>query len=998
MDSNWWVLKSEFRLPAEDEIRALVSPEQCCAYYSMIAAEQRLKDAGYGEKSLFAAEDDNDEDLQLKMDDEVKAAPWNTTRAFISAMKGKCLLQLNGVADPTGCGEGFSYVRIPNKPQIGKDEQTAKEAAKEKKTVTGTDADLRRLPLNQAKNLLRKFGVPEDEIKKLSRWEVIDVVRTLSTEQAKAGSDSMSKFARGNRFSIAEHQERYKEECQRVFDLQNRVLGSIEELSTDEDESEEEDSDIEEMGKNIESMLSNKKTSHDISLEKEEAERLELRKLFMGDESNQGDEMRKKKKEDEDETGSFSASAGKILKIYRTYKSPDGKEYVRIETVRKPAIIDTYVRIRQTKSDEFIQKFATALDEQQKEEKRREKRRIQEQLRRLKRNEDRIKRGLQPLSLSVSGRSNERTFSGFYEAGNMSRDGSPPPGTSFMEGSGRKPKKPPREKKPKKEKDIKMKCGACGAVGHMKTNRLCPLFRGGDGSLPPVPVAMTEEQEEEAERDVLNEARESLVKVDETKIVFSKALITHAEELKKKTLVLKVPKELMKRKRRAGTTEHCDYLHKPDRAANRRRTDPKVSLQLMLDDICVQMKEVPGSELFWVPVNVKQVPDYYDHISVPMDLQTMRKNVKDNRYSCRAEFLKDVEQIVFNSTKYNGPNHVLTATANQMKKVCEDIFEEKSEKLKRLERAINPLLDDNDQVAFSYLLETFTKNLRMIPESWPFLKPVDKKKVKDYYDRIKTPMDLETIETLIRYHKYTSVDEYLSDINQMYENSLSYNGPESVFTKKAQEILDSAKQMIQENQERLSQLEASISATKEAALDAADSESVFTGSHLGDRDDLASRPGSSAAPSVHEGMMGDDDSRSFGGFDDNSQGLPEHSRLLGRDHTPDSLEGSPQASSSRLMTTHEEEDMEDEDMADDEVQRTQRQEEDDVVDENYDPEAFLLGLPSVAPGPSHAAAEDAEEEEGEIQEPSGQEVEMEVEQPKPQEEPAEEDDDAGLWF
>lgn len=120
MYSNWWVLKPDLRLPTEDEMRAMVSPEQCCAYYSMIAAKQRLKDASYGEKSLFAAEDENDEELQLKMDDEVKAVPWNTTRAFIGAMKGKCLLQLNGVADPTGCGERFSYIRIPNKPQLSK--------------------------------------------------------------------------------------------------------------------------------------------------------------------------------------------------------------------------------------------------------------------------------------------------------------------------------------------------------------------------------------------------------------------------------------------------------------------------------------------------------------------------------------------------------------------------------------------------------------------------------------------------------------------------------------------------------------------------------------------------------------------------------------------------------------------------------------------------------------------------------------------------------------
>lgn len=55
---------------------------------------------------------------------------------------------------------------------------------------------------------------------------------------------------------------RYKEECQRIFDLQNRVLSSFEVLSTDEGESSDEDSsDIEEMGKNIENMLANKKTS-----------------------------------------------------------------------------------------------------------------------------------------------------------------------------------------------------------------------------------------------------------------------------------------------------------------------------------------------------------------------------------------------------------------------------------------------------------------------------------------------------------------------------------------------------------------------------------------------------------------------------------------------------------------------------------------------------------------------------------------------------------------
>lgn len=76
--------------------------------------------------------------------------------------------------------------------------------------LTGTDADLRRLSVNKAKDLLRKFSLPEEEIKKLSRWEVIDLVRTLSTAKAKAGEEGTLKFSRWNRCSIAEYHERYK--------------------------------------------------------------------------------------------------------------------------------------------------------------------------------------------------------------------------------------------------------------------------------------------------------------------------------------------------------------------------------------------------------------------------------------------------------------------------------------------------------------------------------------------------------------------------------------------------------------------------------------------------------------------------------------------------------------------------------------------------------------------------------------------------------------------
>lgn len=404
--------------------------------------------------------------------------------------------------------------------------------------MTGTDADLRRLSLNNAKALLRKFGVPEEEIKKLSRWEVIDVVRTLSTEKAKAGEEGMTKFSRGNRFSIAEHQERYKEECQRIFDLQNRVLSSNEVLSTDEGESSEEDSsDIEEMGKNIENMLSNKKTSTQLSLEREEQQRHELRKMLMGEtqeqESKKGKEAKKKDEEEDSPVNNFNAQQGRVLKIYRTFRNPEGKEYTRVELVRKPAVIDTYIKIRNSKDETFIKQFAT-LDEAQKEEMKREKRRIQEQLRRIKRNQERERMlGGPPI---VNGSSINNSSSNIFDRSNANTPTTTSstsilPFCNFQSSTSsipapKHPKpeaSPPKRKKPKLKPDLKLKCGACGNVGHMRTNKACPLYQNSIATAP-VNVAMTEEQEEEIEKQ-LNTDDQDLVNVDGTKVKLSSKLI-----------------------------------------------------------------------------------------------------------------------------------------------------------------------------------------------------------------------------------------------------------------------------------------------------------------------------------------------------------------------------------------------------------------------------------------------------------------------------------------
>lgn len=139
--------------------------------------------------------------------------------------------------------------------------------------VTGTDADLRRLHLKEAKKILNKFGVSDSFVRNLSRWQIIDIVRTMSTQRAREGeggkylsSDQsiiyipffiagMAKFARGSRYSQMEYQEKYKEDCRKIFEAQNKVLSSAHLTSTDNETSGDEDSDVDEMTKHLESML-----------------------------------------------------------------------------------------------------------------------------------------------------------------------------------------------------------------------------------------------------------------------------------------------------------------------------------------------------------------------------------------------------------------------------------------------------------------------------------------------------------------------------------------------------------------------------------------------------------------------------------------------------------------------------------------------------------------------------------------------------------------------
>ncbi|CAG8950905.1 hypothetical protein HYFRA_00003122 [Hymenoscyphus fraxineus] len=78
---------------------------------------------------------------------------------------------------------------------------------------------------------------------------------------------------------------------------------------------------------------------------------------------------------------------------------------------------------------------------------------------------------------------------------------------------------------------------------------------------------------------------------------------------------------------------------------------------------------------FLTKVNKREAPDYYNVIKTPMDLGTMTKNLKLNKYKSKDEFVADLELIWNNCLKYNSDiKHPLRAKANAMRKDAEKLI------------------------------------------------------------------------------------------------------------------------------------------------------------------------------------------------------------------------------------------------------------------------------------------------------------------------------------
>ncbi|KAJ5702081.1 transcription initiation factor TFIID [Penicillium malachiteum] len=334
-------------LPDQDTIRSWVQPEDVCLLESMQVGQQHLNDTGFGGEAENANDNDEDEESESF---EQQMAPWKASRNFLLASQGKAMLKLHGEGDPTGRGEGFSFIKTSMKGGF----KAIGESVEDK-------LDAQRL---------KELG--------------------------------------GHSYNVARQQKSYETSIRRIWDSQKASLSSTVEHS--DQESDVDQGDEEEFNK----PTPRSEAPTPAPYRRDDETTSQFSKM------------------------SFASQKGKVLRITRQFKAPNGEIVQKEQLIWDPRVIRHYIQHRH-RSEALHTKLDSLQPTGDPEVDARNRKLIETELNRLNRNKER--------------RFAREKQKGITRAGDSPADGKP---TGTMR-----------------------KCANCGQVGHIKTNKkLCPLLNG----------------------------------------------------------------------------------------------------------------------------------------------------------------------------------------------------------------------------------------------------------------------------------------------------------------------------------------------------------------------------------------------------------------------------------------------------------------------------------------------------------------------------------------
>ncbi|KAG2226887.1 hypothetical protein INT45_010166, partial [Circinella minor] len=243
------------------------------------------------------------------------------------------------------------------------------------------------------------------------------------------------------------------------------------------------------------------------------------------------------------------------------------------------------------------------------------------------------------------------------------------------------------------------------------------------------------------------------------------ATTTSSSSLSKQQRSNKKESSIQKQTATPTSTTNGTLSNKPkqERPAIRERMDD--------DNIrrCIQIvKKIwdhPAAVHFYDPVDVEglNLPQYYDVVKRPMDLNSVKRNLEGEEFSTIWEVERDIRQIFWNSYLYNDVN----AWINEQARELEDTFN----KVWCAEFGYPNRLQGKELE----LVRKVVTKLSMHDASPFFNEPVDLDSLPDYGRVVKHPMDLRTIWEKVESGKYTSLAQVDADIRLVFSNCFAYN-------------------------------------------------------------------------------------------------------------------------------------------------------------------------------------------------------------------------------
>jgi Bromodomain len=100
------------------------------------------------------------------------------------------------------------------------------------------------------------------------------------------------------------------------------------------------------------------------------------------------------------------------------------------------------------------------------------------------------------------------------------------------------------------------------------------------------------------------------------------------------------------------------------------------------------MEARPFAQPFLKPVNRRLIPRYYEVISNPIDLQTIRDKISRYEYRRADALIKDFELMKSNAVKFNGEASTIAQEAIAIADSVKHLVESSREELSALEEAV----------------------------------------------------------------------------------------------------------------------------------------------------------------------------------------------------------------------------------------------------------------------------------------------------------------------